>query len=324
MTEIRALWLASFINYIATGTKSSTVTVQSSESLTLRGESSRYGSSICYDTHEILNQLEPELALLPISAETHGKTRIRPLASYAFAANQPLVPICASEAFAFCQEIPVVFVPAGESFSLAVLTGLTSGRNILIDESGRWHGPRVPALWQRGPFRLARIEGDESDRLALCLDDSSGQISESDGQPLFDESGAPAEILKDATSKLTKFEADLRQTNEVCRVLKDMGLLTPWPIEIEQPTGEKTKLQGLFRVDEPKVADLTGDQLVTLRNVGGLAMIYAQLLSLSKVHILARITQQLTARDQQRDAVRANKVDLDRAFGIIEDDPFVF
>jgi hypothetical protein len=55
-----------------------------------------------------------------------------------------------------------------------------------------------------------------------------------------------------------------------------------------------------------------------------LAVIYAHLLSLSKIGVLARISEQLAARDQQRQAVSANKVDLDRAFGIVEDDPFIF
>ena len=80
----------------------------------------------------------------------------------------------------------------------------------------------------------------------------------------------------------------------------------------------------MFRIDEAKIGELTGDELVTLRNCGGLITIYAHLLSLPKIGVLARISEQLAAREQQRDAVRSNKVDLDRAFGIVEDDPFIF
>jgi hypothetical protein len=292
--------------------------------LTFSGESSSYGSGICYDTPEILNQLEPELALIPISAGIHGKTRIRPLASYAFAVGQPLVQICANEVAALCHEIPVVFAPDGQEFTLAAMTGLGSGRNILIDETGRWHGSHVPSLWRRGPFRLATIEGDGENRLVLCLDDSSEQLSDSDGQPLFEEGGEPTQMLKDASALLGRIESDLRLTRELCKTLNAMSLLAPWPLELTQPDGTKTQLNGLYRVDELKIGELTGDQLVTLRNIGGLAVIYAHLLSLGRVKILAHIAQQLAARDQQRDAVRGNKVDLDRAFGIIEDDPFVF
>ena len=286
-------------------------------------ESSRYERGVCYDAPEILNQLEPELALIPLSAETHAKTRLRPLTSHGFAAGAPLVQICASEIVTFCHELPAVFVPEGEEFCLVLLTGLASQRNLLIDESGRWHGSHLPSLWRRGPFRLAPVAGEEN-RLALCVEDSSAQISESEGQPLFDETGAPTALLKEASTFLGKVENDLRQTREICRTLKAMGLLAPWPLEVAQPDGSKSQLQGLFKVEEPKIGELTGDQLVTLRNIGGLAVIYAHLLSLSKVSLLARLAQQLAARDQQRQAVRSDKVDLDRAFGIIEDDPFIF
>jgi hypothetical protein len=271
----------------------------------------------------ILNELEPDVALIPLSFETHAKTRIRPLASYAFAAKETLIPLTAADCVALCHEIPVVFVPSDGGYALAAMAGVASGRNILIDETGRWHGSHVPAAWRRGPFRLAAIAGEE-ERLALCLDDSSDQIGETEGQPLFDETGAATQLLNDASSILSKYEADRRHTVAICAQVQSLGLLAPWDLDIAQPDGSKTQLKGLFRVDEPKIASLSGDDLVALRNTGGLGMIYAHLLSLSKISLLARISQQVTLRDQQREAVRSNKVDLDRAFGIVEDDPFIF
>ena len=264
------------------------------------------------------------MALIPIAPETHAKTRIRPLPSYAFAAGETLIPLSATEIVFFCHEIPVVFVPRGEEFTLVALAGLSSGRNILIDETGRWHGSHVPAIWRRGPFRLAAVAGSEEERLALCLDDGSEQISETEGKPLFDETGAPTALLTEVTSILSKIETDVRQTRTICNLVKSLELLVPWDLDIPQPDGKKTQLKGLFRIDEAKIATLTGDDLVALRNCGALATIYAHLLSLSKISLLGKISQQLTLRDQQRAAVKSNKVDLDRAFGIVEDDPFIF
>lgn len=264
------------------------------------------------------------MALIPITPETHAKTRIKPLPSYAFAAGSPLVPISAQEIVAFCHELPVVFVPDGEGLTLVAVAGLTSDRNILIDDAGRWHGSHIPAIWRRGPFRLATIAGSEEERLVLCLDDSSQQISETDGKPLFDENSAPTELLNEATKILSKIEADVRFTRTICKMVKSLGLVVPWQFDIAQPDGQKIQIKGLLRVDETKIGQLTGDQLVSLRNCGGLATIYAHLFSLTKVGLLARITQQLAARDQQRQAAQSNKVDLDRAFGIVEDDPFIF
>jgi hypothetical protein len=268
--------------------------------------------------------LEAELALIPLSFAAHAKTLIRPLPSCAFAAKQTLIPLCATEIARFCHELPVVFVADGQDITLAALAGLGLNRNILIDGAGKWHGAHVPALWRRGPFRLANIAGGEAGRMALCLDDSSEQLSETEGQRLFDESGAPTQLVTEASSLLSKLEADLRRTRELCKRLDELGLLVPWDLDIAQPDGTKTQLKGLLRVDELKIGALTGDDLVALRNIGGLAAIYAHLLSQSKIAVLARIAQQAAARDQQQAALRSNKVDLDRAFGIVEDDPFIF
>ena len=264
------------------------------------------------------------MALIPISFENHAKTKVRPLPSYAFAARETLIPLNAADSTAICHELPVVFVPSDEEFTLAAMSGLASGRNILIDEAGRWHGSHVPSVWRRGPFRLATIAGGEEERLVLCLDDGSDQLSETEGQPLFDETGAPTQLLNDASTILGKYETDRRHTRSICALVKSLGLLTAWNLDIAQPDGTKTQLKGLFRIDEAKIASLSGDDLVALRNIGGLATIYAHLFSLSKISLLARINQQITLRDQQREALKSNKVDLDRAFGIVEDDPFIF
>lgn len=264
------------------------------------------------------------MALVPLSPETHAKTKIRPLLSYAFAARSTLIALCANEIARFCHELPVVFAADGDAHTLVALAGLTSDRNILIDDAGKWHGSQIPAAWSRGPFRLAKVAGGEEEKLVLCLDDSSPQLSETEGLPLFDEAGAPTRLVADASSVLGKFETSLRHTRLLCKMVNELGLLTPWDLDIPQASGKKIQLKGLFRVDEAKIADLSGDDLVALRNAGGLAVIYAHLLSLSKIGVLAKISEQLAARDQQRKAVSANKVDLDRAFGIVEDDPFIF
>jgi hypothetical protein len=218
----------------------------------------------------------------------------------------------------------VVFAADGDAHALVALAGLSSDRNSLIDDAGKWHGSQIPAAWSRGPFRLAAVAGGEEEKLVLCLDDTSPQLSETEGLPLFDETGAPTPLIADASSVLSKFETSLRHTRLLCKMLKELGLLVPWDLDMPQASGKKIQLKGLFRVDEPKIATLSGDDLVSLRNAGGLALIYAHLLSLSKIGVLARISEQIAARDRQRQAVSANKLDLDRAFGIVEDDPFIF
>lgn len=264
------------------------------------------------------------MALVPISRELHGKTRIRPLSSFAFAADATVVPIYGSEIVLMSHEVPVVFLRAGDTFVLDALVGLRAGQNLLLDPQGRWIGAHIPTIWRRGPFRLARIDGDQDQKMVLCLEDGSDLINETEGQPLFDESGAPTALVSAATNLLAQLERDIRATQAICALLEQMGLIVPWPLDIAQADGSKQRVEGLFHVDEAKIAALSGEDLVRLRDAGALAVIYAHLLSLSKIGLLGRLAKIAADREQHQATLQKGNLNLDRAFGIVEDDPFIF
>ena len=55
-----------------------------------------------------------------------------------------------------------------------------------------------------------------------------------------------------------------------------------------------------------------------------LAVIYAHLLSLSKISLLGRLGKMAAEREQHQASLQKGNLNLDRAFGIVEDDPFIF
>lgn len=264
------------------------------------------------------------MALIPVSRELHGKTRIRPISSFAFAAATTAVPVHGSELVSLSHEVPIVFIRDASGYVPAALFGLRNGQNLFVDPSGRWIGAHVPAIWRRGPFRLARVEGEGEARMVLCLDDGSDLINESEGLPLFDESGAPSALIGTATNLLSQMERDARATQTVCALLEQLGLFIPWALDITQPDGQKQRVSDLFQVDEAKIATLSSEDLVRVRDIGGLPLIYAHLLSLFKVSMLGRLAKLASERDQQHAALQKGSLNLDRAFGIVEDDPFMF
>jgi hypothetical protein len=274
-----------------------------------------------------INQTEvTRVALTPISRELHGKTRIRPISSFAFTAKETVVPIFGSEILLMSQEVPVVFLREADSFTINALLGVRAGQNLMLDPQGRWIGAHIPAAWRRGPFRLAQVAGEPADnpRLVLCIEDGSDQISETEGQPLFDESGAPSALISGATNLLSQMERDIRSTQAVCALLNEMGLIVPWPLDIVQPDGQTRRVADLFHIDESKIATLSGEDLVRLRDSGALAVIYAHLLSLSKIGLLGRLAKMAAEREQHQATLQKGNLNLDRAFGIVEDDPFIF
>ncbi len=164
-----------------------------------------------------INQPEvTRVALVPISRELHGKTRIRPLSSFAYIAKATLAPLYGSEIVLMSHEVPVVFIREADTFTLNALIGLRPGQNLMLDPQGRWMGSHVPAILRRGPFRLGQVDGEQEPRMVLCLEDSSDLISETEGQPLFDESGAPTPLINEATTLLSQLARDIPSTQAIC------------------------------------------------------------------------------------------------------------
>ena len=264
------------------------------------------------------------MALVPISRELHGKTKIRPLASFSFTATTTAVPVYGAEIISMGYELPVIFLRDSTGFVPAALLSLRAGQNLLLDAQGRWAGAHIPAVWRRGPFRLAQLEGEEDGKMVLCLDDSSDQLSETEGQPLFDEEGAPTAVTGSVTSMLTQLERDIRATRAICALLERLEMIVPWNLEIVQADGSKSLVSDLFQVDESKIATLPVESLAEIRDAGALPLIYAHLLSLSKVKLLSRLAKLADERAHQQAAMQNGNLNLDRAFGIVEDDPFHF
>jgi len=264
------------------------------------------------------------LALVPISRDLHGKTKIRPLTSLSFAATTTVAPVYGSEIISMGYDVPVVFLRDPAGFAPAAMLGLRAGQNLMIDAQGRWMGSHIPTVWRRGPFRLAQVEGEEDGKMVLCLDDDNEQINETEGLPLFDDQGAPMAVIESATNLLSQMERDIRATRAICALLDRLGLIAPWPLDIVQADGSTSRVSDLFQVDESKIATLSAEALAEIRDAGALPLIYAHLLSLTKVKLLSRLAKLADERAHQQAAVQNGNLNLDRAFGIVEDDPFLF
>jgi hypothetical protein len=265
-----------------------------------------------------------QLALVPISPALHGKTKIRPMTNFSFTSTTTAVPVYGSEIVAMGYEVPVVFMRDAAGFAPAALLGLKAGQNLFLDPQGRWAGTHIPAIWRRGPFRLAQVEGEPGGKMVLCLDDGSDQVNEAEGLPLFDETGAPSALLGSATTLLSQLQRDIQITRNVCAALDRLGLIVPWNLDITQADGTSARVNDLFQVDETRIGTLSAEELLEVRNAGALPLIYAHLLSLAKVKLLARLAQAAEERARQQAAVQKGNLNLDRAFGIVEDDPFLF
>ncbi|MBK1660703.1 SapC family protein [Paracraurococcus ruber] len=224
-------------------------------------------------------------SLEPLTAERHRALRLRD-AGYGFAAQASAIPLAAEEFGVAARTLPIVFAAQAPHMPVA-LTGLTSGSNQFVGPDGTWRqGVYIPAYLRRVPFFLVRAS-QASDQLVLCLDTTAAQVSETEGEPIFDAEGKATPQLDRALAFVKSVEEAMLRTRAITEQLSALGLLKAAVVEFPQ-AGRPLRVDGFFAVDRPALAALPADKLADLRDRGWLEVIYAHLLSIGGMPELAR------------------------------------
>jgi len=182
-----------------------------------------------------------------------------------------------------------------------------------VDSVGRWLGAYVPACFRGYPFSLSRLPNSE--KLVLCVDESSGLVTENGNEPLFDKNGELAPPVKEVLDFLQQVARNRSITDQGVAALSDAGVIREWPLSVTID-GEKIQLEGLYRIDDGKLNNLDDQKFLKLRKAGALPIAYAQLLSMANTRIFQKLAQ-LHAQVKTQP-----KVDLDKLLG--DDDIFKF
>lgn len=190
------------------------------------------------------------------------------------------VPISYSEFAAACRDYPLAFVStdAGRTFGPIAVLGIAEGENLFLQD-GRWESSvYVPAYLRRYPFCMARVTLDsveQADRL-ICVEKAS--LAE-DGEPMFDDAGAPLPRWLPIEKLLREYEADIERGREMCAILADYALLEAFSLQASIKGGT-VSFGGMYRVDEKKLEFLNAAQHKNLIRKGIMGRIYAHLISL--------------------------------------------
>ena len=236
--------------------------------------------------------------------------------SYAFAAQDAVVPLVAQELAKACTCLPIAFIQQGDAFVPAAVLGLQPGQNLFVAPDGRWCGPYVPAAYRGHPFALAEAENDQ---LVLCIDMGSDLVGEHFEQPFFEANGEPAKVMRDVLEFLQQVRNDHRLTRQLCGVLSAEGLIVPWPLTLRGDGGEQM-VQGLYRIDETALKSLDSEALARIHQAGALPVAYCQLLSMQHIQMLGKLAE---ARHKFSTSLPVNdKGELDLEF--LNDDTISF
>jgi len=223
-----------------------------------------------------------------IAPESHAKKVWKNAPDYAFVAADTVIPLVGAELGKAISSMPIGFIKQEVGYQLVAITSLQAGMNLYVAPDGKWLGAYIPAVLRAYPFRLAQQESP--DKSILCINEASGLVVESteDGNAFFDDQNQLTQETKKILNLLASIEANLVVTQRGVNALDDAGLITPWALNLKQGE-EVVPVTWLFHVDEEALIKLDDDDFLALRKAGGLAVAYAQLLSMNQLAVVARL-----------------------------------
>jgi hypothetical protein len=224
-------------------------------------------------------------SLVPINKARHEGKRIKQVQGFGFASGFHIASIMVHEFARAASLYPVVFLEDKErdTFRPVVLLGLDAGENLYVGADGQWQASYIPAIIRRYPFALAST--GEQDKFTVCVDEGSELLNDSEGLPLFNAQGEPAEALENVKRYLGELQQMDTFTGEFCKFMVANNMLTPLNMRVRQSDQVKN-INGCYVINEERLNSLSIERFAELRDKRYLPAVYAHLLSLAQIERL--------------------------------------
>jgi hypothetical protein len=188
--------------------------------------------------------------------------------------------VLATEFAAAAACCPVLFTKdtTNGQFFAGAMFGFKPGDNLVgnLDERGGFE----PLLLRREGFF---ISGQQ-----IAIDRDHARFSESEGDALFDDAGAPAEALRGVQRVLGEIHAGMELTQAFIAAMVELKLIEPIDVSLTFVDGERLSLQGLYTVSLDRLRDVDDAAALRLFRAGHLQLAYAMAASLRQLGRLAR------------------------------------
>lgn len=235
-----------------------------------------------------------EIKIAPLDSVKHRNLFIQVDQNYRHVSNQNMVPLVASEFLQASTNFPIVFVKQEETgkFKSVALLGLNNDEN-LIFSNGKIHSNYIPANVRRYPFAAAAKNAQESEMI-LCIDENSALLSEKSGVKIFEDNGQPSKSTQEVSEFLTDLLAKDAATDTFIDFLVEHDLLQAAEVKIQLGEEGDRKLNGLYKIDEEALNELSDEMVLTLYQRRYFAAIYAHLASLNQFNRLLQLKANFT------------------------------
>ncbi|WP_420138193.1 SapC family protein [Sphingomonas sp.] len=195
--------------------------------------------------------------------------------------SRNFIPLAASEFTAAAAYYPILLTKNAHTgqFYAGAMLGLKPGENLFLDGRGRLSGYRPLDLERQAFF----ISGEE-----IAVDRTHPRLGESDGTPLFEDDGRPADPLRRIQRALAQLNSGMAETDQFLQAMLGAELIEPIEVALNFDDGERLILQELYTVSSDRLQQLPDDQVLDLFRRGYLQLAYAQIGSLKQIGSLAR------------------------------------
>ncbi|MFC3121340.1 SapC family protein [Agaribacter flavus] len=179
---------------------------------------------------------------------------------------------------------------------LSAMMSFTVKENLFVQDK-TWQSVFQPTSFRTYPLFLMQSPENEK-QCTIGFDESSSDLSNETGLPLFTSEGKASPLLSEKTQLLEAELGHMRQTYEFTEALNKLDLLKAVDLQVHYQSGEVAVIKGLITVDEDKIQSIDNQALDELRKKGYLAPMYAMLISLFQVNVLITKHNQLTSHNK--------------------------
>ena len=180
---------------------------------------------------------------------------------------------------------PIFFTknPETGDFHPIALFGFDADENLFLTDSG-WDASYIPMMIKRQPFTIGyQGETGNEKKPVVTVDLESPRISETLGEPLFDDKDQPSIFLKKIISQLEALHKGYEHNKGFIETLIKLDLLEPFSLQITLNDGSLNQLNGFYTINEDKLLDLDGPTLADLNEREYLQPIYMSIASYSRI-----------------------------------------
>lgn len=221
--------------------------------------------------------------LVPLDVKVHANLRLLPINNYSFARDELMAPIVIDELADVAREYPIVF-PKGSPFPVAML-GVAKGGNAYVGPNGQWLANYIPASLRQYPMVIQRLKEQqektevEKPRFVVLLDTESPFVSQTEGEPIFDDKGQLSGLAQKKLKLSNAMQARVGATQKLMLAIEEAGLLTERVIKVKSEGVADKNIKGIRVIDEAVLNKLDDDAFNKMRASGALPLVYAALLS---------------------------------------------